>query len=142
MTTPLWALLLVGIGSPLLTSLVAAVAVVYTRKSARESVAAETRAAHELERRSRREELGRNIRWAAEQAVSSEESAARMGLAELDALGASSLIDEDGQALIDAALASIVKPVAEEYLGRGGDVDVQVTTPTPGGEPAASHAEP
>jgi len=137
-TTPLWALLLIGIGSPLLTSLAAVLAVVYTRKSARESVAADTLAASELEQRSRREELGRNIRWAAERAASTEESAARMGIAELDALGASSLMDEDGQALIDAALASIVNPDAEEYLGRGGNVDVQVV-PAAGAEvPAAS----
>jgi len=70
----------------------------------------------ELDKWRRREETMRLLRWAAEQATSSEgaQDAWRVGLATLDALGASELLQKEDQALIDAVLTALyVEPEAE-----------------------------
>jgi uncharacterized protein (DUF4213/DUF364 family) len=72
------------------------------------------RSAKELETRSKREETMRNLRWAADLAVSKDVAQAKLGLAQLNALGNSDMLDADQQRFIDAALAAVVKePVAE-----------------------------
>ena len=72
------------------------------------------RVALQLESRSRREETMRNLRWAAELAAPDELSRTDLGIAQLTALGASTLLDPEQQIFIDAALAAVTEPVAPE----------------------------
>jgi hypothetical protein len=53
------------------------------------------RGAVELEKRSKREEVMRILRWAAELGVSADEAKARLGRAELDTLLDADLLDEE-----------------------------------------------
>ena len=110
---PTWAVYLLSFGSPLLTFAGVVIAQRITRQGATE-----------LESRSRREEVMRSLRWAAELAVSDEETHARLGVAELRALGESDLLDDHQQLFIDAALNAVVRiPVAElEQLGDNAQV--------------------
>lgn len=73
-TVPIWAALAVSIGTPLLTFVGVLVAQRIVRVGA-----------VELEVRSRREETMRNLRWAAELAVSDHLGESRLGLAHLRA---------------------------------------------------------
>jgi hypothetical protein len=101
------------------------------------------RSAGELEIRSRREEVMRDLRWAAELAVSYDEDHARLGVAELRALANSEMLDEGQQLFIDAALQAVVKVPAEEIEQLGGD-DVQVieTPSLPAGQEARVPSDP
>jgi hypothetical protein len=56
----------------------------------------------------------RNLRWAAELAVSDEENTSRLGVAELRALAASPLLDAEEQGFIDAALRTVIKDAEAE----------------------------
>lgn len=69
------------------------ITVLVTRKNARE---ANITAAHE--------ELMRNVRWAAELAVSDDEAQARLGVLELERLGADPALQQREQEMVDAAL--------------------------------------
>lgn len=79
------------------------------------------RGAKELERRSKREELLRNLRWAAELAVSDEMGKAQLGLAELQALADSDLLEVEQKLFIDAALEAVVREPEEELEEAGED---------------------
>lgn len=110
---PTWAVYLLSFGSPVLTFAGVVIAQRITR-----------RGALELETRSRREEVMRNLRWAAELATSDEESHARLGVAELEALGRSDLLDDHQRLFIDAALEAVVRIPAREIEELGEDVQV------------------
>ena len=100
---PLWAVSTVAFGTPLSALLGVLVSQWLTRRTARETDA-----------RSTREELMRNLRWAAELAASEDERKSELGVAQLVALGESDLLDAGDQAFIDAALASVIREPAEE----------------------------
>lgn len=70
--------------------------------------------AKELETRSKREETMRNLRWAAELAVSNDDAKAKLGVSQLNALGDSDLLDDAQRLFIDAALAAVVEEPVEE----------------------------
>lgn len=55
-----------------------------------------------------------NLRWAAEQALSDDPVRSRLGVRYIAALARSD-IDEDTEAMVDATLAAVVEPVADEY---------------------------
>jgi hypothetical protein len=115
-TVPTWAALAVSIGTPLLTF----VGVLVAQRIARVG-------AVELEARSRREELMRTLRWAAELAVSDHLDKARLGLAQLKALDRSTLLGSDQQGFIDAALkAAIDEPATDTKQATADDRVIQV----------------
>jgi hypothetical protein len=99
----------VSVGTPLLTF----VGVLVAQRIARVG-------AVELETRSRREEVMRNLRWAAELAVSDHVDQARLGLAQLRALDRSNLLTSDQQGFVEAALKAVVKEPASEIEQAGG----------------------
>lgn len=72
---PTWAVYSVAFGTPLLAFIGGLIGQLIGR-----------RGAVELEGRSKREEVMRNLRWAAELAVSPDESKARLGVAQLRSL--------------------------------------------------------
>lgn len=110
---PLWAVFAVSFGSPTLAFLGVLVAQLVGRKGAKE-----------LETRSKREETMRNLRWAAELAVSDDAAKSELGVAQLIALGDSDLLDEGQQLFVDAALEAVVGDAAEEVDAAGPDVEV------------------
>lgn len=79
-------------------------------------VAINRRGAHELERRSVREETMRNVRWAAELSMEADSQRARLGVAQLNALDGLSLLDRYERAMVKAALGTMRPPhdVSEE----------------------------
>lgn len=81
----------------------------------------------ELERRSRREEVMRNLRWAAELAVSQDEPKARLGVAQLRSLLDSKIIGDDEKESVQAALGATISPLVAqiEQMEHGGE-DVRV----------------
>ncbi len=94
--------------------------------SARATLAAET-GTSQLEVRSKREETMRNLRWAAECSVDLDQNKARLGLAQLKALGSSDLLDAGQQLFIDAALQAVVRqPLRriENHPGSSNKVEV------------------
>lgn len=110
---PLWAVFAVSFGSPLLAFLGVLVAQLVGRKGAKE-----------LETRSKREETMRNLRWAAELAVSDDAAKSEAGVTQLVALGDSDLLDEGQQLFVDAALEAVVGDAAEEVEAAGPDAEV------------------
>ena len=100
---PTWAVYVVAFGTPILAFLGAIIGHVVTRRGAKEQ-----------EQRSRREQLMKTLQWAAELAVSDDQATARLGLGELQALSVSYLNDPEVQAFVDAALETVVEPVADE----------------------------
>lgn len=66
----------------------------------------------------------RMLRWASEHAVSREDAKARMGLAALDALSESELLQLRDQALVDAVIDSLLEEPIEEIEELGGDTEV------------------
>lgn len=116
---PAWVAIAVLIATPILAFAGVLMANVVTRKGAKE-----------LEARSRREEMMRQLRWAAERAVSPDAGEAALGLAQLRALDGSAPEDADVQGAIDAALESVIsEPEAEieEAQAAGDDVQVVLT---------------
>ena len=61
----------------------------------------------------------RNLRWAAELAVSDDEGKAPLGLAELQALADSDLLEAGQKLFIDAALEAVVREPEEELEEAG-----------------------
>jgi hypothetical protein len=82
------------------------------------------RGAKELETRSRREEVLRNLRWASELAVDADERKAALGVAQLNALADSDLLDESQQLFVDAALETVIRVPLEELAEAGEDAQV------------------
>lgn len=66
-------------------------------------------------RDARREELLRNVRWAAEMAAGPDAGNRAIGVAALDVLDGSSLAGKEEQALITAVLETLVNRVEETY---------------------------
>lgn len=114
-TVPTWAAIAVSIGTPALTFIGVLIAQKVTRVGAKE-----------LEARSKREEVMRNLRWAAELAVSDDEARATMGVNQLNSLSQSNMNDPDVQALVDSALNAVVQDVADEVEEAGDDADIEV----------------
>lgn len=115
-TWPAWAIYVTSIGSPVLAFLGVLLAQWLTRRSATE-----------LEQRSKREEVMRTLRWAAELAVTDKEGTSQLGVAELHALAESDLLDDKQKLFVDAALESVIYEVTEqidEIEATGGDADV------------------
>lgn len=65
------------------------------------------RGAHELERRSVREETMRNVQWAAELGIDRDDARVRLGVAQLRALSTVERLDDYERALVKAALATM-----------------------------------
>ncbi|WP_297622874.1 hypothetical protein [Nocardioides sp.] len=112
-TMPLWAVFAVSFGAPVLAFLGVLFAQLVGRKGAKE-----------LETRSKREETMRNLRWAAELAVTDDEAKSALGVAQLVALGDSDLLDVDQQLFVDAALAAVVNDAVQEVEAAGPEVEV------------------
>lgn len=117
---------MVGLGTPLLTFLGVVAAQLVTR-----------RGDEELETRSRREETMRTMRWAAELSASSDPRTASLGVAELDALLVSVLLDDADKVFVDAALAAVLDPAQDELDRLGEDGEVARRVPA-GARPAAA----
>lgn len=103
---PLWALFAVGFGTPVigLSGVLVGQLLVHTD-------------AQEDDRRGRREELMRTIRWAAEKAVDPDPKTAELGVASLRALGSSPLLQPEDQDFIDAVTRAVVAPAVEAVEG-------------------------
>ena len=112
-TLPTWAVWVLSVGTPVLAFLGVLVGQAVTRRGARE-----------LETRSKREEVMRILRWAAELAVSDDQAHSRLGVAELGALLGSELLDEEEKDFVQAALEAVVRVPAERIEQLGGDVQV------------------
>jgi hypothetical protein len=112
-TLPLWAVFAVSFGSPLLAFLGVLLAQVIGRKGAKE-----------LETRSKREETLRTMRWAAELSASREDRLADLGVAELEALLGSDLLEESEKTFVEAALSAVYEDPEEQLdeLGAQGEV--------------------
>jgi hypothetical protein len=109
-------------GTPILTFTGVLVAQVLSR-----------RGAEELESRSKREEVMRTLRWAAELAVSANEARARLGVTQLGSLMLSDLLDDMDRDFVQAALEAAVRVPVEEIEQAGDDTQVVVTTDLPAG---------
>lgn len=110
---PLWVAIVVAVGTPLLAFVGALVGQLLSRKGAKEK-----------DLRWHREETMRLLRWAAELAVDSDGGRSDLGVAALDALEESELLQGDDQALISAVLDAVVGPVVDDYAD--GDVVQEV----------------
>lgn len=97
---PLWVAVVIAIAAPVFSLL----AQNFTRNSSERA-----------ERRLRREETMRMLRWAADLAASDVGPRAAVGIAALDALDESEVLDAEDQALISAVLDAVVEPAAETY---------------------------
>ncbi|HEY5230255.1 MAG TPA: hypothetical protein VIJ11_05070 [Galbitalea sp.] len=87
----------------------------FLRKTGREA----RTSAQELDRRGKREETMRTLRWAAERATAEDGRQSRMGLAALDSIGGSSWLEVEDQGLIDAVVGSLTTSDFEAYRGIG-----------------------
>ena len=98
---PTWAVYLLAFGSPVLAFAGGLIGQLVTR-----------RGAVELERRSKREEAMRILRWAAELGVAPEEAKARLGRAQLETLLDADILDEGERNFVQTALeATLVRRV-------------------------------
>jgi len=112
-TLPTWAVYAVSFGTPVFTFLGVLLAQFISRKGARE-----------LESRSRREETMRNLRWAAELAVSQDGRMADLGVAQLAALLDSDLLDDSEKVFVEAALDAVLEVPEAELDQLGEDAEV------------------
>ncbi len=92
------------------------------------------RGATELETRSKREETLRNLRWAAELAVHDNARIADLGVAQLEALLDSELLDDREKVFVEAALNTVYEDVELELEELGADAEA-VQAPTRGVSP-------
>ena len=95
---PVWAVFTLGFGSPVLAAGITALGYYLGH-----------RAAQDLEARSNREEVMRNLRWAAELAASNDAAKARLGVHELKALRDSKMLTLIDQGFVDVALMATIK---------------------------------
>lgn len=112
-TLPTWALYAVGFGAPAASFIAVLIGHLLLR-----------RGANELDVWRRREETMRMLRWASEHAVSADDAKARMGIAALDALSDSELLQSSDQALVDAVIDSLLEQPVERIEELGGDAEV------------------
>lgn len=112
-TLPTWALYAVSFGTPIAAFVGVVVGQVLLRKGA-----------NELDVWRRREETMRMLRWASEQAASPDIAASRMGVAALEALSTSELLQEPDQNLVDAVIDSLLEEPVDEIEEAVGEVDV------------------
>jgi hypothetical protein len=124
-TLPTWAVWVLSFGSPLLAFVGVVIGPAVTRRGARE-----------LELRSKREEVMRILRWAAELAVSDDQAHSRLGVAELGALLQSELLDEEEKDFVQAALTAVVRVPVEQIEQLGNDVRVVAEPDLPPRPPA------
>ena len=110
---PTWAVWVISFGTPLLAFVGVILGQAFTRRGERE-----------LEFRSKREEVMRILRWAAELAVSDDQAHSRLGVAELGALLHSELLDEEEKDFVQAALTAVVRVPVEQIEQLGEDVKV------------------
>lgn len=110
---PVWAVYLVSFGTPVAAFVGVVVGHYLLRKGATE-----------LDVWRRREETMRMLRWASEQAASGEPAKAAMGVAALEALSTSELLQEADQALVDAVIDSLLEGPVQEFESLDGDVEV------------------
>jgi hypothetical protein len=107
---PTWAVYSLGFGTPVLAFAGGLVSQLITR-----------RGAVELDKRSKREEVMRVLRWAAELGVAADEGKARLGRAQLETLLDSELLDEKERDFVQVALeATLARAVEQiEQAGEG-----------------------
>jgi hypothetical protein len=117
-TLPTWAVYALGFGTPLLTAGVAFLGNYFSHRAARD-----------LEARSKREEVMRILRWAAELAVSNDAAKARLGIQELQALRDSNLLTPVEQAFIYAALDVTVEGPRQAITRAGEDAEAVKASP-------------
>jgi hypothetical protein len=110
---PTWAIWVLSFGTPLLAFAGVLAGQAITRRSARE-----------LEIRSKREEVMRILRWAAELAVADDPAHARLGVTQLGTLLTSDLLDEEEKDFVQAALTAVVEPAVQQIEQLGEDVQV------------------
>jgi hypothetical protein len=122
---PTWAVWVLSFGTPLLAFFGVLIGQAITRRGDRE-----------LEMRSKREEVMRVLRWAAELAVSDDQEHARLGVAELRALLTSDLLDEEEKDFVQAALQAVVSPAVRQIEQLGEDVQVVAESDLPAEPPA------
>jgi len=100
---PTWAVYFLAFGTPVLAFAGGLIGQLITR-----------RGAVELERRSKREEVMRILRWAAELGVSPDEAKARLGRAQLQTLLDADILDEEERDFVQTALeATLARPVEQ-----------------------------
>ena len=116
-TLPSWAVWALSFGSPALVFIGVLIGQAITLRNAKE-----------LEMRSKREEVMRILRWAAEIAASDNEALARQGVAQLGALLRSDMLDDSQKDFVHAALAAVVKEPAQQIEQFGENVQVIPTT--------------
>lgn len=109
--TPIWLSIVLAVLT--LTGVLASA--FFLRETGRE---ARTSAA-ESDRRNKREETMRTLRWAAERAVSKQDGECRLGIAALDSLGGSDWLEAEDQDLIDAVIGSVTTRAAAAYRAVG-----------------------
>ena len=97
-TLPIWAVVAVTVGTPL-SAFVGVVLGLWLSRAG----------ASQLEIWRRREETMRLLRWAAEQATSPDIAKARMGVAALDALSTSELLQDADRQLVSAVMAALIQ---------------------------------
>ena len=114
---PTWAVLALSLGSSALTA-----AIAFTGQYLG------NRAERDLETRSRREEVMRNLRWAAELAVSEDLAKARLGQQQLKALRDAKMLNPTEEVFIDAAEHAVVEVPRQAIARLGEDVELVVTT--------------
>jgi hypothetical protein len=119
---PTWAVWTLSFGSPALAFVGVVIGQFLTRRGARE-----------LETRSKREEVMRVLRWAAELAVSDDQGHARLGVAELGALLGSELLDDEEKDFVQAALTAVVRVPVHQIEELGDTVQVVAESDLPDG---------
>lgn len=105
---PVWAVYCVSFGAPLAAFAGVLVGQLVTR-----------RGAFELDRRAKREESMRTLRWAGELAVSADRGKVVLGVAALDALSASPWLQVEDQAFTQAVLEALARTDDASYRERG-----------------------
>lgn len=101
---------MVALGTPVLAFLGALIGQLITR-----------RGAVELDKRSKREEVMRILRWAAELGASEDEAKVRLGRAQLETLLGSDLLDEKERDFVQVALEATLGRVVEQIEQAGED---------------------
>jgi hypothetical protein len=116
---PAWELYAVGLGTPVLAFVGGLIGQVINR-----------RGAVELEKRSKREEAMRLLRWAAELGISPDEAEARLGRAQLETLLDADILDEEERDFVQTALEATLGRPVEQIEQAGEDARAVVTTDT------------
>jgi hypothetical protein len=112
---PTWAVWTLSFGSPTLTAVIAFLGYYFGHRAARD-----------LEARSKREEVMRNLRWAAELAASNDAAQARLGIQELKALRDSKMLSPIDQGFVYAALDATIEIPRQAIAQSAKDAEVIV----------------